>query len=129
MDALDTFAFGPSSHSIGSAASAVLACHQVSATTATAASPDCTTFLTPGMFVILAASKLLILPPNTGHSFMAAQSIPGIVKSIEYFCLPVTLSAVSSRLSGLPMIVQSFGSLSFTSVGGSSLAAASATLP
>jgi hypothetical protein len=81
------------------------------------------------MLVILAASNDLSLPPNTGHSFMAAHSIPGNVKSIEYFCLPVTLSAVSSLLSGLPAIVQSFGSLSFTSAGGSSLAAASATFP
>ena len=41
-----------------------------------------------------------------------------------------TLSAVSSRFSGLPAIFQSFGSLSLTaSSGGSSLAAASATLP
>src|SRR5215471_7635218 len=32
---------------------------------------------------------------------------------------------VSSRLSGLPAIVQSFGSLTFTSFGGSTLAAAS----
>ena len=43
-------AFGPSSHSIGSASSAVLACHQVSATTATAVSPTRTTFFTPGRF-------------------------------------------------------------------------------
>ncbi len=39
----------PSSHTIGSASSAVLACHQVSATTATALSSTCTTFLTPFM--------------------------------------------------------------------------------
>src|SRR5882724_1356759 len=44
-------------------------------------------------------------------------------------CAPVTLGAVSSRLSGLPAIFQSFGSLSVTSFGGSILAAASATLP
>ena len=46
--ALETPAFGPSSHSIGSASSAVLACHQVSATTATAVSPTCTTCLHAG---------------------------------------------------------------------------------
>ena len=46
--ALDAVAFGPLSHSIGSASSAVFACHQVSATTATAESPTRTTFLTPG---------------------------------------------------------------------------------
>src|SRR5260370_36014669 len=43
--------------------------------------------------------------------------------------LPVTLSCESSRLTPLPMIFQSFGSLSLTSAGGSILAAASATLP
>src|SRR5215470_14693938 len=43
--------------------------------------------------------------------------------------MPVTLSVVSSRFVGLPAIFQSFGSLSFTSFGCSSLPAASATLP
>jgi hypothetical protein len=43
--------------------------------------------------------------------------------------LPVSLSAVSSRGTGLPAIVQSFGSLSLTSRRGGTLAAASATLP
>ena len=41
----------------------------------------------------------------------------------------MTLSAVSSRFTDLPAIFQSFGSLSGTSFGCSSLAAASATLP
>src|SRR6516162_3679287 len=44
-------------------------------------------------------------------------------------CAPVTLGGVSSRLSGLPAIFQSFGSLSGTSFGGLIFAAASATLP
>jgi hypothetical protein len=83
MVALETFTLGPSSHTIGKASSAVLACHQVSATTATAASPLATTFLTPGMLVTLAASKLLSLPPKTGLSLTAAQSIPGSLKSME----------------------------------------------
>ena len=48
MVALDTDAFGPSSHTIGSASSAVLARHQVSATTATAVSFTRTTLRTPG---------------------------------------------------------------------------------
>ena len=43
--ALETLAFGPSSQTMGSASSAVLACHQVSATTATAVSPTCTHLL------------------------------------------------------------------------------------
>ena len=45
---LHAWRLGPWSHSIGSASSAVLACHQVSATTATAESPTRTTFFTPG---------------------------------------------------------------------------------
>ena len=81
--ALETLAFGPSSQTIGSASSAVLACHQVSATTATAASPLCTTFFTPGMPATLAASKLFTLPPKTGLSLMAALSIPGRLTSME----------------------------------------------
>ncbi len=81
MVALETFALGPSSQTIGSASSAVLACHHVSATTATAESPTCTTCFTPGMPCALAASKLFTLPPNTGHSLIAALSIPGSLRS------------------------------------------------
>ena len=80
--ALEVLAFGPSSHSIGSASSAVLARHQVSATTATALSPTCTTFLTPGRLDTAAASKLLTLPPNTGQSLIAAFSMPGSFRSM-----------------------------------------------
>jgi hypothetical protein len=43
-----------------------LACHQLSATTATP-SVICTTCFTPGMAFALAASKLATLPPMTGH--------------------------------------------------------------
>src|SRR5664280_386174 len=127
--ALETLAFGPSSQTIGRASSAVLACHQVSATTATAVSPTGTTFLTPFMPATLAASKLFTLPLNTGQSLIAALSMPGSLTSIPYIILPVVLSTVSSRLSGFPAIFQSLGSLSLTSFGTSSLAAASATLP
>jgi hypothetical protein len=41
----------------------------------------------------------------------------------------MTVSGMSTRLIGLPISFHSFGSLSFTSLGASSLAAASATLP
>src|ERR1700687_54400 len=129
IDADDTLAFSPSSQTIGSASSALLACHQVSGTTATVLSLTRTTFLTPFMPMTLAASKLFTLPPNTGQSLIAALSIPGSLTSIPYIILPVVLSTVSSRFSGLPAIFQSLGSLSLISVGGSSLAAASATLP
>ena len=80
--ALDAEAFGPSSQTIGSASSAFLACHQVSATTATAVSFTCTTFLTPGMPATFASSKLFTLPPNTGLSLIAALSMPGSLTSI-----------------------------------------------
>ena len=56
IDALETLAFSPSSQTIGSASSAVLACHQVSATTATVQSLTRTTFLTPFMPMTLASS-------------------------------------------------------------------------
>jgi len=79
--ALEFAAFGPLSHSMGSASSAVLARHQVSATTATALSPTRSTFFTPGRFSIAAALKLLSLPPNTGQSLMAALSMPGSLRS------------------------------------------------
>ena len=128
-DALDTLAFGPLSHSTGRASSAVLARHQVSATTATAPSPTFMTFFTPFMPLTLAASKLFTLPPNTGQSLIAALSMFGILTSIEYACLPVSLSKVSSRFTGLPMTFQSFGSLSLGFSGTGSFDAASATLP
>ena len=80
--ALESFAFGPSSHSIFNASSAVLARHQVSATTATALSPTRNTFFTPGRFSTAASSTLFTLPPNTGLSFTAAFNIPGNVRSI-----------------------------------------------
>ncbi len=82
MSAFWTLPFGPLSHSIGRASSAVFARHQVSAMTATPVSATCTTFLTPGIFSTFAASKLLILPPNTGQFFSAAFSMPGMVWSM-----------------------------------------------
>jgi hypothetical protein len=82
MSALDSLALGPSSHSTGSASSAVLARHHVSATTATAESPTRTTFFTPGLPWIAAASKLFSLPPTTGQSLIAALSMPGSFRSL-----------------------------------------------
>src|SRR5437667_318037 len=49
MLALETLAFSPPSQVAGNTSSAVFACHQRSATTATALSPTFTTCLTPGM--------------------------------------------------------------------------------
>src|SRR6185295_14175511 len=102
MDSLETLAFSPVSQTIGKASSAVLACHQVSATTATALSPTCTTFLTPFIDATLAASKLLTLPPNTGQALIVALSMPGSLTSMPYIILPVVLSSVSRRLTLLP---------------------------
>ena len=67
---------------MGSASSAVLARHQVSATTATASSPTRTTFFTPRRLITAFASKLLSLPPNTGQALMVAFSRPGIFRSV-----------------------------------------------
>src|SRR5262249_35166921 len=126
---LETLALAPPSQVAGSASSAVFACHQRSATTASALSPTFTTCLTPGMPCTLAASKLVSMPPNTGGSLIAAHTMPGTLRPRPQTCAPVTLGGVSSRLTGLPAIFQLFGSLSATSFGGSILAAASATLP
>ncbi len=66
----------------GSASTAFFACHQVSATTATAVAFTFTTWRTPGMPLTLAASKLTIFDPNTGESLMAALSMPGSLTSM-----------------------------------------------
>ena len=58
MVALDCAVPSPSFHTIGKASSAVFACHQVSATTATALSFTFTTRLKPGRCAILDSSKL-----------------------------------------------------------------------
>src|SRR5262245_50815134 len=84
IEALDTLSFGVDSHSTGSASSAVLAFHHVSAMTATALSSTATTFFTPRMDATLAASKLLTLAPNTGAALTAALSMPGSLTSMPY---------------------------------------------
>ncbi|WP_431268626.1 hypothetical protein [Dankookia sp. P2] len=81
MVACETAWFGPASHSIFSASSAVFACHQVSATTATALSPTRTTFFTPGRAIAAASSKPFGLPPKTGQSRIEALSMPGSLRS------------------------------------------------
>ncbi len=129
MALLSSAAFAPSSHVTGSFSNAVLACHQVSATTATALSPTGKTYLTPGMPNTAFASKPAALPPNTGHCAMAASSMFGSTTSIAYCAAPLVFSTVSSRGSGLPMIVQSAGAFSATSRGTGSLPAASASAP
>ena len=89
------------------------------------------TFLTPFIDIAFEASKEASLPPNTGHSLMVAFSMPGSLRSAPYTCLPVTLSRVSRRFTGLPMTFHSDGlfSLIASFAGGVSLEAAAATLP
>ena len=100
MSALLKPACGPESQVTGSASRAVLACHQVSATTATALSSTATTARTPGILPTLAASKDLSLPVNTGQALMAALSMPGSCRSVPKTCLPLSLSTVSRRFTG-----------------------------
>src|SRR5207247_11372455 len=126
MVALDCAAFGPSSQTIGSASSAVFACHQVSATTATVVSLTLTARRTPGLPAILDSSKLTSLPPNTGHALIAAFIMPGIFKSMAKILLPLSLSAVSSLFIGLPAIFHCFGSLSWTLLGSGAVSLAAA---
>src|SRR5262249_55421572 len=129
IDSLDTLALSPVSQTIGSASSAVLACHHVSATTATSLSPTATSFLAHFIVSTFAPAKLFTLPSNIGQALIGALSMPGSFTSAPYIILPTVLSTVSRRLTLLPMIFQSFGSLSGTSLGGSISAAAAATLP
>ena len=56
IDSLETLSLGPSSQAMLSAFSAWLACHQVSATTATAVSPTFRTWRTPGIALAFASS-------------------------------------------------------------------------
>jgi hypothetical protein len=71
MLVLDTLPFCPSSQVTGSASTACFACHQLSATTATALGSG-TTWRTPLRPRILVSSNDLGLPPNTGHWTIAA---------------------------------------------------------
>ena len=131
MVALFCVAPSPSFQTIGKASSAVLARHQVSATTATVRSLTRTTARTPRIEVTLAASKLTICPPHTGQALMAAHNCPGTRTSMAKILLPSSLSAVSRRFTPLPATFQVFGSLSVMVLasGGVSLAAAPASLP
>ena len=81
-------------------------------------------------FAPCSASKLFTLPLSTGLSLIDAHQharqldVEAVDLRSRWSC-----GAVSSRLSGLPAMVQSLASLSGTSFGASSLLAASATLP
>ena len=77
IDSLDTLPFSPTSHSTGSAFSAWLARHQLSATTATQSSPLHDLLHAAHATSPAESSKLFSLPPNTGHCTIDACSMPG----------------------------------------------------
>ena len=91
----------------------------VSAMTATPPLPPfrpstSSTFFTPGDASAAAASKLTTLPPRVGHMLTLAYSMPGSTTSRPKRALPSILPALSSRATGLPMSLKSFGSFSAT---------------
>ena len=117
-----------SSHAMRSASDARLACHQDSATTATASGIR-TMRRTPFIPAIEVSSTDCSAPPNTGQWMTAAYSMSGSRTSMAKTGCPVTLSCRSRRRRGVPASFQSRGSFSATLAGGSILAAPSATAP
>jgi len=111
-----------------SAFRACCACHQLSATTATASS-SATTCTTPRRFAIAAASCRFSLPPNTGQARIAACGRPGRFTSAPNTGLPAILSGTARHLTRVPSRCHSSGSLRDTSSGSFRCAAAAATTP
>jgi len=126
--ALESPALGPRSHSTASASRPRFAAQKPVAITATP-EPTSTTCLTPGTASAAAESMLRAFAPKTGAWRTSAVSMPGRCTSIANTALPLTLAGVSRRFVGLPIRRKSFGSLSGTSAGGVSFAAASASSP
>ena len=69
------------------------------------------------------------MPPNTGDAATVAIFMPGTFTSMPNTAVPFTFPATSSRLAGVPMMRKALGSLSCTSVGTGSFAAASTRSP
>ncbi len=88
-------------------------------------------FRTPGIVLSAARFADVTLPPKTGHFSKTAYFIPGTVTSMPNSGLPVTLPALSTPLTRVPMMRKSFGSLSATVLrsGGVSAAAAETNSP
>ena len=128
MAALLKVPCSPTSQSTATSRRASLARHQLSATTATKV-PKFNTLTMPLRFSTLEASMVLTVPLNTGQAATAACSMPGTWASMPYLTRPVTMSGMSTRAMDWPISVQALGSLSLTSLGASSLAAAAASLP
>ena len=103
IDALETPASRPSSHSTFRALRPFSAVQKLSATTATPF-VTCTTCLTPGTAFAAVASKLFTLPPaGTGGRSIEAISMPGTLTSVPYTAAPFTFTGTSSRGRSLPM--------------------------
>ena len=128
ISAVLSFAFGPSSQRMSSAAMPSFAAHMWSATTATASSRR-TTWRTPSINLALVSSTEASLPPNTGHAATVATFIPGILTSMPNRAEPSTLAGVSRRFAGVPMSLKSLGSLRATLPGTGSVAAMSTSAP
>ncbi len=71
----------------------------------------------------LLSSTWATLPPTTGEAARAAIFSPSMRTSMPYCALPLTLSGVSRRFTGLPISLRSLSALSLTSCGAGSLAA------
>jgi hypothetical protein len=101
-----------------------------SATTATAPSIR-TTWRTPLTARAAASFADLTLPPKAGEMAIAANFIPDILASMPNCAFPLTLSAESKRLTGVPIRVKSFGCFSATLSGAGigNAAAASTSSP
>ena len=120
--------FGPSSQRNVSAFKPRFAAHMLSATTATASSRR-TIWRTPGIAFALLSSTNASLPPTTGLAATVAMFIPGSRTSIPNCAVPFTFAGVSSRLAGVPISLNSRGSLSTTWAGTGKVAALSARAP
>ena len=120
-------AVGPSSQVTSSFSRARLAAHQLFATMATPSLSPCgsppglaslaltmNASWTPGSALMASTLALATLPPNTGHFWNTAYSMPGTVTSMPNSGCPVTIFALSTPGIGWPMILKVFGSLSVT---------------
>ena len=87
------------------------------------------TATTPGIARAALSSTEASTPPSVGQALTVATFMPGTRTSMPNCVLPLTLSAESTRRSGWPMSLKSFGSFSATLPGIGSLAAAPASAP
>ena len=137
ISALLSFAFGPGSQSIFSAARPVSAAQVDEAATQTPphtwlgglAGAISKTFVTPGTASAAVASNDLTFPPNAGGRATTAWSIPGRRTSRPYSAAPRAIAALSTRSCALPTMRKADGSLSRGLSGTRSAAAASASSP